>query len=62
MITFLKKTFLVIRLPFFGVSQMQINNVQNRNSFSFNGEWNYIIDPYETGFYSFHHEVLQNLN
>jgi len=29
-------------------------NAYNRASFSLNGEWKYIVDPYETGFYSFH--------
>lgn len=26
-----------------------------------NGEWNYIVDPYETGYYSFHHSVYDQL-
>lgn len=28
-----------------------------RNTTSLNGKWNYIIDPYETGYYTFHSEV-----
>jgi beta-glucuronidase len=31
-------------------------NVYNRNSISLNGEWNYIVDPYETGFYNYRSE------
>lgn len=29
-------------------------NAYYRPSYSLNGEWKYIVDPYETGFYSFH--------
>lgn len=39
-----------------GQTQNLISNVVNRNTTSLNGVWNYIIDPYETGFYSFHHD------
>jgi len=39
-----------------GQAQNLISNVVNRNTTSLNGVWNYIIDPYETGFYSFHHD------
>lgn len=39
-------------------SQNTITNVTNRNTTSLNGDWNYIVDPYETGYYSFHHDVL----
>lgn len=28
-----------------------LTNVQARNKISLNGKWQYIIDPYETGFY-----------
>lgn len=31
-----------------------IANAYNRPSYSLNGEWRYIVDPYETGFYTFH--------
>ena len=27
-----------------------IQNIQGRNSITLNGKWNYIIDPYETGY------------
>ncbi|MCP2028266.1 beta-glucuronidase [Flavobacterium sp. HSC-32F16] len=45
--------FLLIS-SFIGQSQDLISNVSNRNTTSLNGVWNYIIDPYQTGFYSFH--------
>lgn len=35
-------------------SQNTINNIFERKTTSLNGDWNYIVDPYETGFYSFH--------
>ena len=38
-------------------SQELIPNVKNQTTTSLNGEWNYIIDPYETGYYSFHHDA-----
>ncbi len=36
----------------FGQSDL-ITNVNNRQTFSLNGKWHYIIDPYETGYYDF---------
>lgn len=30
-----------------------INNIPNRKTISLNGKWNYIVDPYETGFYDY---------
>ncbi|MEI7502659.1 MAG: glycoside hydrolase family 2 TIM barrel-domain containing protein, partial [Paludibacter sp.] len=30
-----------------------IQNIQGRNTLSLNGKWNYIIDPYETGYYDY---------
>ncbi|MFZ3274410.1 MAG: glycoside hydrolase family 2 TIM barrel-domain containing protein [Lutibacter sp.] len=45
--------YLVLIFPSFGFSQELITNVQNRVTASLNGEWNYIVDPYETGYYSF---------
>ncbi len=32
-----------------------ITNIQGRETISLNGTWNYIIDPYETGFYNYHY-------
>lgn len=44
--------------PLFGFSQELITNVPNRMTTSLNGEWNYIVDPYETGYYTFHHDAF----
>lgn len=35
-------------------------NVYNRASTSLNGEWNYIVDPYENGFYNYRLEPFEN--
>ena len=43
-------------LPLLSVSQNLITNTFNRNTFSLNGTWNYIIDPYETGYYNYRYE------
>ncbi|UPZ14995.1 glycoside hydrolase family 2 protein [Flavobacterium humidisoli] len=47
-------TTLLLIYSFLGFAQNLISNVPNRNITSLNGVWNYIIDPYQTGFYSFH--------
>ena len=33
-------------------------NAYNRNSTSLNGEWNYIVDPYENGYYNYRLEAF----
>jgi len=33
-----------------------IQNIQGRKIQSLNGKWNYIIDPYENGYYDYRHE------
>jgi beta-glucuronidase len=35
-----------------------ITNTPARNSFSLDGQWQYIIDPYETGIYDYRHKEL----
>ena len=35
-------------------------NVYNRPTTSLNGEWNYIVDPYENGFYNYRYEPFEN--
>ncbi|WP_019669209.1 glycoside hydrolase family 2 [Eudoraea adriatica] len=35
-----------------------LNNAYNRTSFSLNGEWNIIIDPYENGYYNYRYEAF----
>lgn len=46
----------------FGLSQELITNVPNRVITSLNGEWNYIVDQYETGYYSFHRDAYDQQN
>lgn len=35
-----------------------ITNISNRKSVSLNGKWQYIVDPYETGFYDYRYKEL----
>ncbi len=37
-------------------AQTTMTNVLGRHTFSLNGKWNYIIDPYETGYYDYRYE------
>ncbi len=37
-----------------------IINVYNRHSISLNGRWNYIVDPYENGFYNYRYEPFED--
>lgn len=43
-------------------SQDLITNVLNQKTTSLNGTWNYIIDPYEMGYYTFHQEPYDQKN
>jgi beta-glucuronidase len=43
-------------------SQELITNPMNRAVTSLNGAWNYIVDPYETGYYTFHQEPYDQRN
>lgn len=56
MVNFFK--YILFIFPLLGISQELITNVPNRVTTSLNGEWNYIVDPYETGYYSFHHDAF----
>ncbi|MFT3823881.1 MAG: glycoside hydrolase family 2 TIM barrel-domain containing protein [Chitinophagaceae bacterium] len=38
-----------------GWAQELIQNIYGRNNLSLNGRWNYIIDPYENGYYDYRH-------
>jgi beta-glucuronidase len=37
-----------------------IINTYNRPCLSLNGQWNYIVDPYENGFYNYRYEAYDN--
>jgi beta-glucuronidase len=40
------------------IEAQTITNVYGRSTFTLNGKWNYIIDPYETGYYDYRYEPL----
>ncbi len=44
---------LVLSLDAMSENTALIQNVMGRNTVSLNGKWNYIIDPYETGYYDY---------
>lgn len=58
----MKLLFLLLALPFSLSAQEMFMNVPNRATTSLNGKWNYIIDPYETGYLNFHAEVYDQKN
>ncbi len=37
-----------------------VGNVLNRNTVSLNGEWRYIVDVQETGYYGYRREIIRN--
>ncbi len=45
---------LAIHSPGYGQSA-NLQNIYGRNHISLDGRWNYIIDPYETGYYDYRH-------
>ena len=52
------KIFIVlVLLPMTILSQDLITNTFNRNVTSLNGTWNYIVDPYENGYYNYRYEA-----
>ena len=59
----LKKIFFKILMlfPLFGMSQELLINTSNRNTTTLNGTWNYIVDPYETGYYNYRYEHYDQL-
>lgn len=49
--------FLFLLSTAVGLSQEPlVQNIYSRNNLSLNGRWNYIIDPYEMGYYNYRHE------
>lgn len=50
-------TVLISFLSAFTVfSQELITNIHNRKTTTLNGNWNYIVDPYETGYYNYRYK------
>jgi beta-glucuronidase len=44
------------------VAQTLITNAYNRTSISLNGQWKYIVDPYENGFYNYRYEAFDRMD
>src|ERR1700743_571901 len=55
---------LMMMLCVFGAQSQSklITNIPNRKAFSLNGKWQYIVDPYETGFYDYRYKELNEKN
>lgn len=52
-----KLTVLMLVLMTLGASAQQLmTNIPGRKTLSLNGKWNYIIDPYETGYYDYRYQ------
>jgi beta-glucuronidase len=62
----MKKISLMLALLVCGlVSNGQVNlisNIDARKSIDLNGKWQYIVDPYETGFYDYRYKELNEKN
>lgn len=62
----MKKTAILIVLCICGLASMgQVNlisNIDGREALSLNGKWQYIVDPYETGFYDYRYKELNERN
>jgi beta-glucuronidase len=61
------KLFLVVVLQIVcaGLLYPQENliiNVANRSTVSLNGEWNYMVDPYENGYYNYRYQPFENFD
>ncbi len=47
-------------LPSLFAQEPLIQNIYNREVTSLNGDWHYIVDPYENGFYNYRYEPFEN--
>jgi len=59
----MKKALLLILVLCFGsltsfAQEKLVANAYNRNSTSLNGDWQYIVDPYENGYYNYRYEAF----
>ncbi|MCR1024794.1 beta galactosidase jelly roll domain-containing protein [Cellulophaga baltica] len=52
--------FFLITLSISHAQSVSISNSYNRDYTSLNGQWNYIVDPYENGFYNYRYEPFEN--
>lgn len=48
--------FLILLFPVLSSGQQPLINTPHRNTTSLDGAWNYIVDPYETGYYNYRQE------
>ncbi len=55
--TGLLMVFLFLANGFLFAQEPQITNIDNRTSFTLNGVWKYIVDPYQTGYYDYRRDV-----
>ncbi|MFO7447532.1 MAG: glycoside hydrolase family 2 TIM barrel-domain containing protein [Ignavibacteriaceae bacterium] len=51
---------LLFTLQQFNYSQTLITNISGRTNHTLNGNWQIIIDPYETGYYNYRYEPAEN--
>lgn len=52
---------ILLFIPFITISQELLINTFNRNTTTLNGTWNYIVDPYETGYYNYRYQPYDQL-
>jgi beta-glucuronidase len=61
----MKKILLMILIGIVVKANAQSNlitNIESRRGLSLNGAWQYIVDPYETGFYDYRYKELKESN
>lgn len=51
-------TFVLLVIAFSVSAAQLITNIPGRKTLTLNGKWNYIIDPYETGYYDYRYKPL----
>lgn len=59
----LKPLFFLVMILFIGVGAAQeplLINAYHRKTHSLNGNWKYIVDPYENGFYNYRLEAFED--
>ena len=52
--------FLIGLAKFSFAQEKLITNAYNRKTVSLNGQWKYIVDPYENGFYNYRYEPFED--
>lgn len=58
----MKRLLIILSLlPVLSNAQNLLINTSNRNTKSLNGNWHYIVDPYETGYYNYRHQAYDQL-